>query len=92
MRRYQSIEANIKEADTLISMGDKFYWTPNIMLFGYITSCHSENFNTSMTVYLIFIASFFMIIGVSLRNKGLNIYDEIYYKELKKNPNKLYIE
>jgi len=82
---YKSKEANLKYAESLVSTGDKFYWLPHIMIFGYFFNLKNIS-EIESSIYIIIIVFVISIsIGLFLRIKGLKVYDYIYRQNIKKN-------
>jgi len=79
IRNYKSNEARLKNADTLISMSDKFYWTPQILIFGYFVGLEElSNFDFLYFILIIILGFSFVYLGILMKFKGLDIYEEIY--------------
>lgn len=78
-REYKTKETKLKNADTLISMGDKFYWTPQILIFGYFINLEKlSNFDLLYFMLIIILGFIFVYLGVLMKFKGLDIYEEVY--------------
>ena len=75
---YKTIKAKEKFADSLVALGDKFYWSPQISLFGYFFNLKNlSEFNFGIFMIVILISFLFLYIGVKMSQKGFEIYDEI---------------
>lgn len=76
---YKTKEAKLKQADSFISIGDKFYWSPQIALLGYFFQIENiSEFDLLLFIILMFTSSIFILISSKMTNKGLEIYDEVY--------------
>lgn len=73
MKKLETNEAKIKEADSLMALADKFYWTPHIVFFGYFVRGNDSNF-----FFIIILAFMMFYIAIKHKEKALQIYDEIY--------------
>jgi hypothetical protein len=72
-------EAKLKQADSFISLGDKFYWSPQIALLLYLFKIDNiSHFDLFLFLIFVIISSIFIFIGVKMSNKGFQIYDEVY--------------
>ncbi len=77
--KFHTKEARLKQADSFISMGDKFFWTPLALSIVYIFKFENVHvFQLDLFYWFIFFSFIFLYIGVTLNSKGLLIYEEVH--------------
>lgn len=75
---YKTIKAKEKFADSLVSLGDKLFWSSLITLLGYFFNLKSlSEFDLGIFMIVILISYVFVYIGIKMSQKGFEIYDEI---------------
>jgi len=79
---YKTKKAILKQADSFISVGEKFFWAPQGLLIIYVFKLNDiSKFNNELFFLFIFISYGFIYIGKKLIDKGLLIYEDVYKPE-----------
>ena len=77
--KFHTKEARLKQADSFISMGDKFFWTPLALSIVYIFKFENVHvFQLDLFYWFIFFSFIFLYIGVKLNTEGLLVYEEVH--------------
>jgi len=72
--KYQTKEVKLKQADSFISMGDKFYWAPQILLLGYFFKLGDiSEFDLKIFSVILIISGVFICLGIILCNSKENL-------------------
>lgn len=72
-------EAKLKQADSFISLGEKFYWTPKILLFGYFFKLENiSKFDLGLFFAVVMLSFVLIYISAKMNTKGLSLYEEVY--------------
>ncbi|MFT7860436.1 MAG: hypothetical protein ABXS93_05830 [Sulfurimonas sp.] len=77
--KFKTKEAKLKQADSFLSLGEKFYWTPQILLLGYFFKLENiSEFDFGLFFTVIILSFAFIYISLKMNIKGLSLYEEVY--------------